>query len=164
MSELGGTNLTDAEREALLGVMQRAKEFDEKLQHTSMNSRLEGQLHKWTNALKGWQPRWLSVDQQQGVLHYYTSEERKRAPPRGSLHLWGAVIAPSDEDSQSFSVNGANGEVYKLRASDARERQYWVTRLRSEMDRWTSAHSGYSSKTQDERGQDLENAVRETRK
>lgn len=42
-------------------------------------SRLEGQLSKWTNALKGWQPRWLSVDQQQGVLHYYTvSRERTR--------------------------------------------------------------------------------------
>jgi hypothetical protein len=39
------------------------------------------------------------------------SEERKKAPPRGSLHLWGAVIAPSDEDSQTFTVNGANGEV-----------------------------------------------------
>ena len=98
-------------------------------------SRLEGQLQKWTNALKGWQSRWLSVDQQQGVLHYYTvrvlttdiehpymvystcsvclsqSEDRKKFPPRGSLHLWGAVIAPSDEDSQTFSVNGANGEV-----------------------------------------------------
>ena len=33
---------------------------------------LEGQLYKWTNPLKGWQPRWFNVDQQQGVLHYYT--------------------------------------------------------------------------------------------
>lgn len=33
---------------------------------------MEGQLHKWTNPLKGWQPRWMSVDHQQGVLHYYT--------------------------------------------------------------------------------------------
>ena len=39
------------------------------------------------------------------------SEDRKKAPPRGSLHLWGAVIAPSDEDSHTFTVNGANGEV-----------------------------------------------------
>ena len=28
-------------------------------------------LLKWTNAFKGWQPRWFSVDQQQGVLHYF---------------------------------------------------------------------------------------------
>ena len=40
--------------------------------HPIVCSRLEGQLSKWTNALKGWQQRWLSVDQQQGVLHYYT--------------------------------------------------------------------------------------------
>jgi hypothetical protein len=142
LTDLGGASLTDAEREALLEVMQRAKDFDEKAQR-GMNSRLEGQLSKWTNALKGWQQRWLSVDQQQGVLHYYTSEERKKAPPRGSLHLWGAVIAPSDEDSQTFTVNGANGEAYKLRAADAKERQYWVSRLRNEIERCTSVHSGY---------------------
>jgi hypothetical protein len=78
LTDLGGASLTDAEREALLEVMQRAKDFDEKAQR-GMNSRLEGQLSKWTNALKGWQQRWLSVDQQQGVLHYYTvSRERER--------------------------------------------------------------------------------------
>lgn len=67
---------------------------------------MEGQLYKWTNPLKGWQPRWLSVDHQQGVLHYYTvcsscrlvatqmiifcmqSEDKKKQAPRGSLHLW----------------------------------------------------------------------------
>ena len=27
----------------------------------------------------------------------------------------GSVISPSDEDSQTFSVNAANGEIYKLR-------------------------------------------------
>jgi hypothetical protein len=46
--------------------------------------------------------------------------------PRGTMHLMGAVISPSDEDSQTFTVNAANGEVYKLRALDAKERQYWV--------------------------------------
>ena len=42
------------------------------------------------------------------------------------MHLMGAVIAPSEEDSQTFNVNAANGEIYKLRAHDAKERQYWV--------------------------------------
>ena len=37
---------------------------------------LEGQLYKWTNAFKGWQPRWFSVDHDQGVLHYYTVSRR----------------------------------------------------------------------------------------
>lgn len=46
------------------------QQFD---QHINiLTSRLEGNLYKWTNPLKGWQPRWFNVDQQQGVLHYYT--------------------------------------------------------------------------------------------
>jgi hypothetical protein len=30
---------------------------------------------------------------------------------------------PSDEDSQTFTVNFASGETYKLRAENAKERQ-----------------------------------------
>lgn len=44
------------------------------------------------------------------------------------------MVAPSEEDSQSFSVNGANGEIYKLRGQDAKERQFWVSRLRREVE------------------------------
>lgn len=42
-----------------------------------------------------------------------------------------AVVSPSDEDSNTFSVNSTNGDCYKLRASDARARQDWVNRLRA---------------------------------
>ena len=35
------------------------------------------------------------------------------------MYLWGvlqgAVISPSDEDSQTFSVSAANGEIYRLK-------------------------------------------------
>jgi hypothetical protein len=34
-------------------------------------------------------------------------------------------------------------QAYKLRAADAKERQYWVSRLRNEIERCTSVHSGY---------------------
>lgn len=50
--------------------------------------------------------------------------------PRGMLHLAGAVISPSEEDSHTFVVHAASGELYKLRAVDAKERQEWITRLR----------------------------------
>ena len=50
----------------------------------------------------------------------------------------GAVIAPSEEDSQSFSISGASSEVYKLRAIDAKQRQYWVSRLRREVENCTN--------------------------
>ena len=54
----------------------------------------------------------------------------------GSMHAYmqGAVIAPSEEDSQTFTINGANGEIYKLRGQDAKERQFWVSRLRREVE------------------------------
>lgn len=45
------------------------------------------------------------------------------------------MVSPSDEDSQTFTVNAANSEVYRLRAADARERQLWVSRLRAEVQR-----------------------------
>lgn len=50
--------------------------------------------------------------------------------PRGGLHLAGAVISPSEEDSHTFLVHAASSDLYKLRAVDARERQEWITRLR----------------------------------
>ena len=66
-------------------------------------------------------------------------------PPHTHTHPTlpqGAVIAPSEEDSQTFSVNGANGEIYKLRAVDAKERQYWVSRLRREVEHCTNQSFG----------------------
>ena len=60
--------------------------------------------------------------------------------PRGSMHLMGAVIAPSEEDSQTFNVNAANGEIYKLRAHDAKERQYWVSGKESNWGYGTVVH------------------------
>ena len=54
------------------------------------------------------------------------------------VHVQGAVVAPSEEDSQTFIVNGANGEVYKLRGQGPKERQFWVSRLRSEVEHCTN--------------------------
>ena len=46
----------------------------------------------------------------------------------------GAMVAPSEEDSQTFTVSGSNGELYRLRATDSRERQHWVTRMRRQVE------------------------------
>ncbi|XP_071440202.1 oxysterol-binding protein-related protein 11-like isoform X1 [Hetaerina americana] len=91
----------------------------------------EGQLNKYTNVMKGWQYRFFILDPETGLLQYYLNETENRQRPRGTVHLAGAVISPSDEDSSSFAVNSATGEMYKLRATDARERQEWVNRLRA---------------------------------
>jgi len=90
----------------------------------------EGQLLKYTNMVKGWQNRWFVLNPNSGMLEYYMSESEKKMRPRSSLHLAGAMIVPSEEDSYTFSVNAANEESFKLRALDAKERQYWVNQIR----------------------------------
>ncbi|KAF6778880.1 hypothetical protein AHF37_01613 [Paragonimus kellicotti] len=42
-----------------------------------------------------------------------------------------ASVCPSDEDSQAFVINAANGDFLKLKAADAKERQFWVDRIRA---------------------------------
>lgn len=73
------------------------------------------------------------VDGESGLLHYFLCEGEKPdgIVPRGSVHLAGAVICPSDEDSKTFTVNCASGDMLKLRAADARARQEWVNGLRA---------------------------------
>lgn len=104
---------------------------DSSISSEIMNQRFSGQLSKYTNVVKGWQYRWFSLDPNTGMLHYYLSESESSGNPRAGVHLQGALICPSDEDSHTFTVNSSSGEVYKLRATDARARQEWVNRLRS---------------------------------
>lgn len=33
---------------------------------------MEGFLSKWTNVMKGWQYRWFVLDENAGILSYYT--------------------------------------------------------------------------------------------
>lgn len=65
------------------------------------------------------------------LLLFIQSENDTKLQPRGFIFLESAVISPSEEDSNTFSVNSWNSECYKLRASDARARQDWVNRLRA---------------------------------
>ncbi|XP_071535961.1 oxysterol-binding protein-related protein 11-like isoform X2 [Panulirus ornatus] len=103
----------------------------------------EGQLIKFTNVVKGWQARWFILNPEIGTLEYYLSESDKHERARGSIQLAGAVISPSDEDSYTFTVSPAAGESYKLRATDTRDRQMWLNRLRvvAEMHTRAIAHN-----------------------
>jgi hypothetical protein len=94
------------------------------------STRYEGQLSKFTNVVKGWQYRWFVLEAEAGRLEYHLLEERN-GRCRGSQLLAGAAIVPSEEDGQTFSVNFASGEVFKVRASHTKERQVWVDRLRA---------------------------------
>lgn len=61
------------------------------------------------------------------------------------MKLAAAVICPS-EDSRTFLINCASGEILKLRAGDAKMRQEWVDGLRAIVESHSQALSA-SSKT-----------------
>uniref|UniRef100_A0A8K9UUD6 Oxysterol-binding protein n=1 Tax=Oncorhynchus mykiss TaxID=8022 RepID=A0A8K9UUD6_ONCMY len=90
---------------------------------------IDGCLMKYTNLVTGWQYRFFVLNNEAGLLEYFVNEQSRPQKPRGTLPLAGAVISPSDEDSHTFTVNAISGEQYKLRATDAKERQHWVSRL-----------------------------------
>lgn len=79
------------------------------------------------------------MDAAAGTLTYYLCESgNDDAAPnlvgtahRGQVHLANAVVCPSDEDSRTFTVSCASGDILKLRATDARARQEWVDGLRA---------------------------------
>ncbi|XP_054706899.1 oxysterol-binding protein-related protein 11-like [Uloborus diversus] len=122
--------LTEDEKITLITAMKKAEELDAE-ERNKMSRPLEGQLYKYTNVVKGWQYRWFILIPETGILEYYMLDEVKKKRPRGAIFLAGAVISPSDEDGQSFAISAACGELYKLKANDAKERQFWVNRIRA---------------------------------
>lgn len=98
-------------------------------QYSDLMENVDGYLMKYTNLVTGWQYRYFVLNNEAGLLEYFVNEQSRNQKPRGSLPLAGAVISPSDEDSHTFTVNAISGEQYKLRATDAKERQHWVSRL-----------------------------------
>ncbi|XP_026503193.1 oxysterol-binding protein-related protein 11 isoform X1 [Terrapene carolina triunguis] len=98
-------------------------------QYSDHMENISGYLMKYTNLVTGWQYRFFVLNNEAGLLEYFVNEQSRNQKPRGTLQLAGAVISPSDEDSHTFTVNAASGEQYKLRATDAKERQHWVSRL-----------------------------------
>ncbi|XP_024281636.1 oxysterol-binding protein-related protein 11 isoform X1 [Oncorhynchus tshawytscha] len=98
-------------------------------QYSDHMENIDGCLMKYTNLVTGWQYRFFVLNNEAGLLEYFVNEQSRPQKPRGTLPLAGAVISPSDEDSHTFTVNAISGEQYKLRATDAKERQHWVSRL-----------------------------------
>ncbi|XP_071952553.1 oxysterol-binding protein-related protein 9-like [Antedon mediterranea] len=90
---------------------------------------MEGPLSKWTNVMKGWQYRWFVLDQETGLLSYYTSKEKMvRGSRRGCVRLKGAVIGIDDEDDSTFTITCDN-KMFHFQARDSDERGQWVKAL-----------------------------------
>ncbi|KAF5307219.1 hypothetical protein FQR65_LT00735 [Abscondita terminalis] len=90
---------------------------------------MEGSLSKWTNVMKGWQYRWFVLDENSGLLSYYTSKEKMmRGVRRGCVRLKGAVIGIDDEDESTFTVT-VDHKTFHFQARNAEEREKWVHAL-----------------------------------
>ncbi|XP_029519565.2 oxysterol-binding protein-related protein 10-like isoform X1 [Oncorhynchus nerka] len=119
---------------------------------------LEGVLSKYTNLIQGWQNRYFVLDPELGQLQYFVHEHGKSQKPRGSLPLIGASVVQSDEAPHMFIVNSFNGELYKLRASDAKEQQFWMNQLQA----CARRHSDSSAKVWKLKGSDEHLSVERT--
>ncbi|XP_051928506.1 oxysterol-binding protein-related protein 10 isoform X1 [Hippocampus zosterae] len=119
-------------------------------QQQGRRRQMEGVLSKYTNLIQGWQNRYFVLDPDLGLLLYYVNEQGMNQKPRGSLPLIGATVTPSDDVPHMFVVSAVNGELYKLRASDAKEQHYWVSQLQA----CARRHSDCSAKVRKLKGSD----------
>nr|XP_054601049.1 oxysterol-binding protein-related protein 10 isoform X2 [Nothobranchius furzeri] len=119
-------------------------------QQLGRRRQLEGVLSKYTNLLQGWQNRYFVLDPDLGQLQYFVNEQGKNQKPRGSLPLIGASVTTCDETPYMFIVNSVNGELYKLRAADAKEQQFWMSQLQA----CARRHSDSSAKVRKLKGSD----------
>ncbi|KAG8442902.1 hypothetical protein GDO86_011638 [Hymenochirus boettgeri] len=92
---------------------------------------IEGMLSKYTNLIQGWQNRYFVLDFDSGILQYFVTETSKSQKPRGFLSLAGSAISLSEEAPNMIIVYSANGETYKLKAADVKERQFWMNQLQA---------------------------------
>ncbi|XP_014227981.1 oxysterol-binding protein-related protein 9 isoform X2 [Trichogramma pretiosum] len=107
---------------------------------------MEGSLSKWTNVVNGWQYRWFVLDDNAGLLSYYTSKEKmKRGARRGCVRLKGAVIGIDDEDDSTFTITTSSSKddpkTFHFQTRNGEERERWVrgledTILRHSHARW----------------------------
>ncbi|CAF0711571.1 unnamed protein product [Brachionus calyciflorus] len=94
---------------------------------SSNNGNMSGYLLKWTNYIKGYQKRWISINN--GLLSYFRSPNEMDHTCRGAINLANATIQQS-EDGVSFVVsNGTSNQTFHLRASNDIDKQKWINAL-----------------------------------
>ncbi|XP_072009673.1 oxysterol-binding protein-related protein 10 isoform X3 [Engystomops pustulosus] len=86
------------------------------------------------------------LDFDSGILQYFVTEASKTQKPRGFLSLAGSVISLSDEAPYMIVVYSTSGEVYKLRAADSKERQFWLSQLQACAKHHTESKSSLSQR------------------
>ncbi|VDP01087.1 unnamed protein product [Soboliphyme baturini] len=90
---------------------------------------MEGPLSKWTNVIEGWQYRWFVLDEEAGILSYYTSKEKMlKGQRRGCVRLKGAIVGIDDEDDSTFTIT-VDQKMFHFQARDYEERDRWIRAL-----------------------------------
>ncbi|XP_030388211.1 oxysterol-binding protein-related protein 9 isoform X2 [Scaptodrosophila lebanonensis] len=132
------------------------------------SSTLEGTLSKWTNVMKGWQYRFFVLDENAGLLSYYTSKEKMmKGVRRGCVRLKDAVIGIDDQEDNTFTIT-VDHKTFHFQARHCEEREQWVRRLEDTIRRhanrlrlWDSQSAfyiagGYTKETSGKRSNHLE--------
>ncbi|KAK9513665.1 hypothetical protein VZT92_027180 [Zoarces viviparus] len=88
---------------------------------------MEGMLHKWTNYISGWQPRWFVLDG--GTLSYYDSQEDAWKGCKGSIKISVCEIQVHSSDSTRVDLTIPGEQYFYLKAINAAERQKWLVAL-----------------------------------
>ncbi|KAJ8335129.1 hypothetical protein SKAU_G00407680 [Synaphobranchus kaupii] len=88
---------------------------------------MEGTLHKWTNYLSGWQPRWFVLDG--GTLSYYDSQEEVCKGCKGSLKISACEIQVHPSDTRRVDLTVPGQQYFYLRAITTAERQKWLVAM-----------------------------------
>ncbi|XP_031431637.1 pleckstrin homology domain-containing family A member 8 isoform X2 [Clupea harengus] len=88
---------------------------------------MEGVLHKWTNYISGWQPRWFVLDG--GTLSYYDSQEEAWKGCKGSIKISVCEIQVHSSDVTRVDLTIPGEQYFYLRAINAAERQQWLVAL-----------------------------------
>ncbi|KAJ1159855.1 hypothetical protein NDU88_000359 [Pleurodeles waltl] len=90
---------------------------------------MEGPLHKWTNYLTGWQPRYFVLDS--GILSYYDSQEDVGKGSKGSIKMAVCEIKVHSTDTTRVDLVIPGEQYFYLKATNAADRQKWLVALGS---------------------------------
>lgn len=87
---------------------------------------MEGNLYKYKNILSGWKKRYFIL--KDNILYYY---KHKGDKVKGRIHLSVATIKEdTDKDKKKFEIHSGI-TVFHLKAENTKERDSWLSKLRS---------------------------------
>jgi len=87
---------------------------------------MEGNLHKWTNYIKGWKLRYFMVENHVLYYSYSKSDSNKKA-----IKLNSAILIPG-KNNKSFIIQIENKKVY-LCSNTEEEASEWINFLEKEI-------------------------------